>query len=75
VADNRTSEVGLDWDTDALSNLLAAGLDTDGLFSEEELAEVLAANTLPGEFPEYDESAADSVQYCECPNCGHKFPK
>lgn len=75
VADNRTSEVGLDWDVDALTELLADGLDTDGLFSAEELAEVLAANTLPGEFPEYDESAADSVQYCECPNCGHKFPK
>jgi hypothetical protein len=75
VADNRTSEVGLDWDTDALTELLSEGLDTDGLFSTEELAEVLAANTLPGEFPEYDESAADSVQYCECPNCGHKFPK
>jgi hypothetical protein len=27
------------------------------------------------EFKEYDESAADDVQYCECPNCGHKFPK
>lgn len=27
------------------------------------------------EFKEYDESAADDVQYCECPNCGHRFPK
>jgi len=27
------------------------------------------------EFPEYDESVADSVQYAECPECGHRFPK
>lgn len=26
-------------------------------------------------FKEYDESVADEVQYCECPSCGHKFPK
>jgi len=27
------------------------------------------------EFPEYTEDVADSVQYCECPSCGHRFPK
>lgn len=27
------------------------------------------------EFKEYDESAADDVEYTECPSCGHKFPK
>lgn len=27
------------------------------------------------DFKEYDESAADDVQYVECPKCGHKFPK
>ena len=27
------------------------------------------------EFKEYDESVADDVQYLECPNCGHKWPK
>lgn len=27
------------------------------------------------EFKEYDESVADDVEYCECPNCGHKWPK
>lgn len=27
------------------------------------------------EFKEYDESVADEVKYCECPSCGHKFPK
>ena len=27
------------------------------------------------EFPEYDESAADDVEFIECPKCGEKFPK
>ena len=27
------------------------------------------------DFKEYDESVADEVEYCECPACGHKFPK
>jgi hypothetical protein len=27
------------------------------------------------EFKEYDEGVENEVQYCECPNCGHKFPK
>lgn len=27
------------------------------------------------DFKEYDESVADSVAYCDCPACGHRFPK
>lgn len=27
------------------------------------------------EFPEYDESVEDEVEYIECPYCGKKFPK
>lgn len=27
------------------------------------------------DFPEYDESVADSVEYLECPECGHRWPK
>lgn len=27
------------------------------------------------QFKEYDEGVADEVKYCECPACGHKFPK
>ena len=29
----------------------------------------------PGEFPEYDENIADEVEYIECPQCGHRWPK
>ena len=27
------------------------------------------------DFKEYDESTADDVEYLECPECGHKWPK
>lgn len=27
------------------------------------------------EFPEYTEDVENDVQYCECPECGHRFPK
>jgi ParB-like chromosome segregation protein Spo0J len=27
------------------------------------------------EFPEYDEDAADEVEWLECPACGHRWPK
>jgi hypothetical protein len=27
------------------------------------------------EFPEFDESVVDSVEYNECPNCGHRWPR
>lgn len=27
------------------------------------------------DFKEYDESVENDVEYCECPKCGHKWPK
>lgn len=40
-----------------------------------ELAAGAGAIQPPDEWREYDESAADDVEYCECPKCGHKWPK
>lgn len=49
---------------------------------EEALQELLAsmaedAGLVPPNvtFKEYDESTADDVEMCECPECGHRFPK
>lgn len=72
--DNRAGEVGLEWDTEQLLADLSAGVDLSGMFTTEELDNLL--QTIPDvEFKEYDESTADDVEMCECPNCGHKFPK
>lgn len=31
--------------------------------------------TLPYEEPEFDETIADNVEMCKCPECGYEFPK
>jgi hypothetical protein len=74
LRDNRTQEISLNWNAEQLLADVNAGVDLTALFGKDELAELL--RDLSGvEFREYDESIADEVQYCECPQCGHKFPK
>jgi adenine-specific DNA-methyltransferase len=62
VADNRTSEVGLDWDIDALNELLSEGLDTDGLFSAEELSDLLAVEPEPKDAPDAQLDRAEELR-------------
>lgn len=72
VADNRTSEVGLNWDTGVLAELAAdEAVDLSLLFSPVELADLLAANApVPRFEPEQpahrlDELAAHCLT-CTC---------
>lgn len=72
LADNRAAELA-SWDADVLAGLNDE-MDLSQFFGDDELAEVLAK--VPDvEFPEYDESVADSVEYHECPECHHRWPK
>ena len=72
--DNRSSEVGLDWDLEQMLADINEGVDLSAMFKDDELAELLGS--IPDvEFAEYDESVADGVEYLECPQCGHKWPK
>ncbi len=74
--DNRTSEIGLAWSAEQIVADLDTGVDLEGMFRPEELAEILeAAADAMVEFKEYDESIADEVEWNECPKCGHKWPK
>lgn len=59
VADNRTNEIGLTWDADALQALVGAGAEVGHLFTEDELAEMFggpadgkAGHTDPDAVPE-----------------------
>ena len=60
------------WDFDTLANefelpdLVEWGFETFELGVNDEPAP---------DFKEYDESVADDVEFIECPNCGHKWPK
>ena len=72
VADNRAAELA-EWEPAVLEEL-SGEIDLSAFFFDDELANVL--QQVPDvAFPEYDESTADDVQYCECPSCGHRFPK
>lgn len=84
LADNRTTDLSIDDPTDLASTLRALqsedfDLSAVGFTAGEidALCEGLGDAILPPEADgkEYDESVADEVEYCECPSCGHKWPK
>jgi hypothetical protein len=51
-------------------------LDLSGLWTDDELAEIVARAEPPAvDFPAYDEDAAEAVSWATCPECGHRFPK
>lgn len=65
-----------EFDKDILSGLLEkidiSAPEMEALIKDLQQAENLI---MPDEWPEYDESIAETVEYHECPNCGHKWPK
>ena len=73
-----------EWDDQGVAELLAylatqdADLSLTG-FQDAEIAHLMDGVCdvgLPNvTFKEYDEDVADSVEFHECPSCGHKWPK
>jgi hypothetical protein len=71
VADNRVSEVSLEWDSSVLSELAANSVDLSKLFSEDELLKILGETPqAPEAFPEYDENIKTDYR---CPKCGYTW--
>ncbi len=72
-ADNRSSEVGLDWDTDVMLEDIGSGLDLEPLFKAEELEAlgVIEADSKSGESEKQDSGGGRSE--ITCPSCGHEF--
>lgn len=65
------------YDTAILDELLRE-VNTDEPALQKMLAELAIESGLTPpvvDFKEYDESTADDVEYCTCPECGCKFPK
>lgn len=60
-------------DAEALSALLA-DVHTDDP-AVQQLLDDLRGDVSDVTFPEYDESIAETVEYHECPECGHRWPK
>ena len=74
IANNRLTDKS-EWDLDELVNSLSSLPDLDGTgFTPTEL-EALAFYPEGVEFKEYDESVENEVEYHECPECHHKWPK
>lgn len=60
---------------DAMFEELVAGLPDVGREIVEGMAGLDLGEAPDVDFREYDESAADEVEYITCPHCGGKFPK
>lgn len=67
IADNRSSELNLEWDADILKGL---DLDLSQFWDEDELVKILG-NFQPG--TEEEQSHLDITVQIVCPKCGHKF--
>ena len=67
-ADNRASEIGLDWNPEQIAADLAAGVDLDSMFRKDELEKIMKWN--PPELVDKSDSKSDATV---CPSCGHVF--
>ena len=77
IADNKLA-LNAGWDEELLRlellDLQGLEIDLDLIgFGPGELDDILLGRDI--EQKEYDESAADDVQFMTCPKCGHSFPK
>lgn len=77
ITDNATPFLALP-DSDMLQELLdsiSTDFEIPGV-TDEWLMNFNISDSLPDvEFKEYDESIADDVEVCHCPNCGHEHAK
>ena len=71
IADNRTSQIGLSWDVDRLSELAADdAVDLSAMFSSVELADLLgSAAPTPRFEPERATHRLDELAAGHCPTC------
>jgi rubrerythrin len=75
LLDNRTSQVGLEWDADIIAAFADEGLDMSAMFTGQELADIVdaiqdAVSEAPSDFASVDESIETAYQ---CPKCGYEW--
>ena len=72
-ADNRISELDLNWDLEKLQKDLEIGVDLEGhgFWVESELKNLFEVNTPPEEFKDYDEESIETDH--QCPKCGYQW--
>jgi hypothetical protein len=57
IADNRSSQVGLEWDAEILAQLKDEGVELSGMFTEKELAAILPQGESKDAEPQIDKAA------------------
>jgi sporulation protein YlmC with PRC-barrel domain len=70
IADNRASELGLEWDTEVLKEFEHEDIDLSPFWDERELVGVI------GNFAPVDvafQARLDKKSPISCPKCGHEF--
>jgi hypothetical protein len=67
LADNRTAEVGLDWDADVISALIEDGVEVSEYFLDDELEKLI------GEDDKQDDGDRGEENLVTCPDCGSMF--
>jgi hypothetical protein len=72
-ADNRVSELDLEWDKGIIIADIKDGIDLSDFWTEEELKKIEIDDISNVAFKEYDESIANEVKKVTCPECGHEF--
>jgi hypothetical protein len=73
VADNRTAEVGLDWDAVELQAVVDMGADLSGFFVSEELEKLGVIMEAPSPQDESGVPRLDKKKSVTCPECHHEF--
>jgi len=72
IADNRSSQVSLDWDTETLKGLVEDGVDLAPFWTADELTSLFENPSFnPASIDE--QGKLDQKAEVECPGCGLKF--
>ena len=74
-ADNRVGELDLDWDIEQIRIDVGEGVKVGEFWFDDELAEMLGELPDGADGKECDGSIADEVEFHECPECHHRWPK
>ena len=67
IADNRVSEIGLEWDAEIMASLKDEGVDVSDFWFDDELAKFL------DEVPPEEQDGGAAAKGLECPRCQFKF--
>lgn len=75
LADNRTAEVGLEWEAQSIALYLDEGVAVSEYFHEDELAALLGGGDQGDEDEGNEEDDSRGPGTVTCPECGYTFSK